>query len=65
MPVHVGQMTSEVTLLDGDLPLSEPQIDKLVQRVLQRLEEQRRDQHQSRQATTIRRQAAPPPRADL
>ena len=35
MPVHVEQLNSEVTLIDGDLPLTDEQLEKLVQRVLQ------------------------------
>jgi len=59
MPVHVEEMTSEVAVLDGDLPLSERQIEKLAALVLRRLEEKKRAERQAREATTLRRQARP------
>jgi hypothetical protein len=59
MPVHVGQLTSDVSLHDGDLPLSEAQMERLVRLVLERLEQKQREQQLAREATTIRRQATP------
>ena len=59
MPVEVGRFTTEVTVLDGDLPLSSSQLEKLVQIVLSRVEKQQQGQDRSREATVIRRQAAP------
>ena len=59
MPVHVEEMTSEVAVLDGDLPLSEKQIEKLVQLILRRLEERTRETEQNRAATRLRRSARP------
>ncbi len=60
MPVHIEEMSSDVTVLDGDLPLSEAQLNKLVQRVLKALHDKQRESQQSREATTLRREAAPP-----
>jgi hypothetical protein len=60
LPVHIGELTSDVTVLEGELPLSQQQIDKLVQLVLQRLEEKQREARLSREATMLRRQALPP-----
>ena len=60
MPVHIEEMTSDVTVMGGELPLSQPQIEKLVQVVLARLDEKQRDRRQFREATTLRRAAAPP-----
>jgi hypothetical protein len=60
MPVHVEEMTSDVAVLDGDLPLTEAQMEKLVKLVLQRLEEKQREARQFREATALRREAAPP-----
>lgn len=65
MPVHIGQMTSEMTLIDGDMPLTAAQVEKLVQIVLQRLEQQQRSQRQGREATAIRNESTPGPRAGL
>lgn len=59
MPVHVEEMTSEVAVLDGDLPLSEKQVEKLVQIILRRLEEEQRGAASNREATTLRRSARP------
>ena len=33
MPFHIEEVTSEVTVLDGDMPLSEAQVEKLVKLV--------------------------------
>lgn len=59
MPVHIETMNSEVGILDSDLPLSEAQLDKLTRLVLERLERQQRAAERSREATTLRPQAAP------
>lgn len=59
MPVHIENMTSEVTAVDGDLPLTPQQIEKLVKVVLERLEKVERESKRDREATTIRTQAAP------
>jgi hypothetical protein len=58
--VHIEEVTSEVTAIAGDLPLSEPQIEELVRRVLERLEEKKRESEQIREATVLRREARPP-----
>jgi hypothetical protein len=52
-------MTSETTMLDGDVPLSAAQVEKLVQLVLDRLEHQQRAQRQGREATAIRNESTP------
>ncbi len=59
MPVHVEEMNMEVQVADGDLPLTEAQIDKLVKIVLSRLEHKQHESNRSREATTLRTQAAP------
>jgi hypothetical protein len=60
MPVHVEEMSTEVTLVSGDLPLSEVQIEKLVKIVLRRLQQHQREGGRVREATQLRRGAAPP-----
>jgi len=57
MPLHIESLTSEVTVLDGDLPLSEQQIDKLVRIVLVRLQHSARDAARRAAATCVDRQA--------
>ena len=59
MPIHVEEMTSEVTLFDGDLPLTEAQLERLVSLVLKRLKEIEREAQQNSDATSIRRGIAP------
>ena len=60
MPVYIGDVTSEVGVVDGEMPLSPAQIDKLVTIVMKRLHDKHRDAHQSKEATKIRREARPP-----
>jgi hypothetical protein len=59
MPVNIEEMTSDVTVFEGELPLNQKQIEKLMELVLQRLERKQREDQNSREATTLRRQAAP------
>jgi hypothetical protein len=60
MPVHVEEMTSEVTVVAGDLPLTEAQTEKLVKLVLRRLEQKQREAGRVREATQLRRGVTPP-----
>jgi hypothetical protein len=62
MPIDVGRFTTEVTIADGDLPLSPAQTEKLVQLVLCRLQEKQRAEKQARESTALRAQAAPRPK---
>ena len=39
MPIDVGKFTTEVTAIDGELPLSPTQMETLVQAVVRRIEE--------------------------
>ena len=55
MPVHIEEMTSEVTVATGDLPLTPAQIDTLVEIVLSRMAVKKRSARWTREATTIRR----------
>lgn len=59
MPVHVENLTTEVTLAEGDIPLSEAQVEALVSRVLQRIEERERATRDHEEATGIRECATP------
>lgn len=42
MPVTIGEVSTTVNIVDGNQPLSEEMIERLVQLVLQRLREQER-----------------------
>ncbi len=62
MPVEVGEMHSEVTVVDGELPLTERQLEKLVALVCKHLEKEQREAQRGKEATTLRRGAVPPAR---
>lgn len=59
MPVHIEEMTSEITVRDGELPLSEAQVETLVNIVLRRLEGKQREAQKRLDATELRRGSAP------
>jgi hypothetical protein len=59
MPVHIEEMTSEISVVEGELPLSGSQIENLVRLVISRLAEHQRDEQRRNEATKIRSQAAP------
>jgi hypothetical protein len=60
MPIYIDRITSEVTVLDGELPFTPAQIDRLVTLVLKRLDEKQREDKQGRDARTLRSSAATP-----
>lgn len=60
MTIHIENMTNEVITLEGELPLSQKQIEMLVTAVLTQLEKVQREKEHGRAATAIRPQAAPP-----
>jgi hypothetical protein len=59
MPVHIENMETDVTVATGDLPMSEAQIETLVQIVLKRLQDMQREQRRNREATMVRSRADP------
>ncbi len=59
MPVHVGEIESDVTVIDGEMPFSEGQLEKLVEMVCKRLEKKKREEHQARASTRLTRGATP------
>jgi hypothetical protein len=59
MPVHIDEMSSDVTVFDGELPLSPAQLERLIQIVLQRLDQREYARRQHNEATRLRAQAAP------
>jgi hypothetical protein len=60
MPLHIEELTSEVTVIDGDSILSEKQREAIVQMVLKRLGEKARDAERRTRGTELRRQASAP-----
>lgn len=59
MPVHINEVNSELDVIQGDMPLSEQQIELLVRIIMDRLEKQQRQARRIEQATTVRRASAP------
>jgi hypothetical protein len=62
MTVHIGKLTSEVTVQDADTMLSPAQVERIVSLVLSRLEDRAREARRNQAATTIHRQASKPTR---
>jgi hypothetical protein len=60
MPVHIEEMTTEVSVHAGDLPLTEAQIEQLVKIVMKRLADKQRDAQRVRDATQLKRQSTAP-----
>jgi hypothetical protein len=58
MAVHIGKLTSEVTLHDVDVGLTPSQIERIVALVISRLEERAREAERNRCATAIHRHAS-------
>jgi hypothetical protein len=59
MTVHINQISSDVTAIAGDLPMSNEQLEKLIKLVIYRLEQKQREEKYNREATCIRNQLAP------
>lgn len=57
MPIEVGNFSTQVTVLSGDMPLTPAQVEQLVQLILKRVAQQQRDDEQTRAAVEIRNQA--------
>jgi hypothetical protein len=60
MPIHIEEMTTEVTVVDGDLPFSPQQIEQLAKIIEQRLDEKHRQARHLEESTVIRPTAEPP-----
>jgi hypothetical protein len=60
MPLHIEELSSEVTVIDGDQSMNEKQKEMLVQMVIRRLAEKNREAERRLKATELRRQAAQP-----
>ncbi len=58
MPVNVEEFSSELTYSEGELPLSEAQLDSLLERVLERIEDGNRDRLANDEATALRQRAS-------
>jgi hypothetical protein len=59
MAVHVEEMSAQVTVLDGDLPLTEAQLDRIAALVVVRLQELERGRKEEREDRMLTGSAAP------
>jgi hypothetical protein len=59
MPVHIDEMTSEVGVLDGELPLTDAQIERLTQLILERLEVRQREREAIQEESVFRSSRVP------
>jgi hypothetical protein len=59
MPVHIGEVSSEVDVAPGGAPFSEAQLEFLVKAVMKRLEDAKRAEQASRAATRLKPDSAP------
>jgi len=59
MTVHIEEVISEVAVFEGDLPLSEKQIEALIKRVMARIAEAKKGDGQVKEATQLRTGATP------
>jgi hypothetical protein len=60
MPVTIGNMTSNVNVVDGNNTLSEAAIEKITQQVMMRLKAEQYDEEQRRQDQKPYSQATTP-----
>jgi hypothetical protein len=59
MAVHVEEMVSEVTVVGGELPLTEAQLERIADFVMARIDQRERDRAMARAATQLRPMSVP------
>ncbi len=59
MPIYIEEISSEVTVIEGELSLTTEQMEKLTARILERLEQQQYEREQTYKAIRLRPQFAP------
>ncbi len=60
MPLRVEEFNSELTFSAGEMPLSDEQIEAIVERVKRGMDDDRRDTAAIAEATKLRAKATPP-----
>ena len=60
MPIFIEELSAQVTMHSGVLPLTPAQLDQITEHVLRRLAERHRDEKRSRAANGVRGSALPP-----
>jgi len=58
--VHIEEMTSDVSIVEGEMPLTPAQIEKLVKLVAKRIGEMQTNAERIKDATKLKRQSSPP-----
>jgi len=59
MPLHIGSVTADVTVVDGEVPLNDRQLAQVANAVLRLLAAKERDERRQHEATCIARSAQP------
>ena len=59
MPLHIGSVNADVTVVEGNLPLNDRQLRQVAYAVLRLLAERERDEKRRDEATSITRSAQP------
>lgn len=59
MPIFIGELSAQVTMRSGAIPLTPEQLDQITEHVLRRLAERHRDEQRSRAANGVRASALP------
>jgi hypothetical protein len=59
MPLHIGSVTADVTVVDGEVPLNDRQLAQVANAVLRQLAARERDDKRRHEATCIARSAQP------
>jgi len=54
MPIHIEELSSDVTAFEDDLPLTKKQLERIIQKVLERFEEVARDVRYRERAVTFK-----------
>lgn len=60
MTLHIGSVTADVTVLDGEMPLNERQVCQIADAVLRLLAVRERDAKRQQEATQVTPSAQPP-----
>lgn len=59
MPIFIGELSAQVTMHSGAMPLTPEQLDQVTEHVLRRLAERHRDEQRSGAANGVRASVLP------
>jgi hypothetical protein len=59
MPIFIDELSTQVTMHSGEIPLTPAQLNQITEHVLRRLAERQRDEHRNRMANGIRTSVMP------